>query len=262
MFRMKEIGYADTERHEESDMPLFDHFRPPVKSRLPWPTLHSGWMSEIAGRLNEILPASYVALERLYIGSQFEIDVATIGKIAEHGASSNGSHGGVVTLPRIYVPPQATATVPSTFPEIVELRVFSEEGSGPPVAAIELVSPANKDAPETRKAFVSKVATYLHSGISVVVMDVVTKYRANMHNELCTLFDLPAEAEMSGESALCAVSYRPVLRGGKPEIDIWTASFVLGDSLPTMPLRIVGDLFVPVEFEATYMDVCRARRLL
>ena len=27
-----------------------------------------------------------------------------------------------------------------------------------------------------------------------------------------------------------------------------------------MPLRLTGDLFVPVEFEATYQETCRQRR--
>jgi hypothetical protein len=29
-----------------------------------------------------------------------------------------------------------------------------------------------------------------------------------------------------------------------------------------MPLRLTGDLFVPVDFEATYMEACRRRRLV
>ena len=29
-----------------------------------------------------------------------------------------------------------------------------------------------------------------------------------------------------------------------------------------MPLRLTGDLFVPVEFEAAYMEACRKRKLL
>jgi hypothetical protein len=29
-----------------------------------------------------------------------------------------------------------------------------------------------------------------------------------------------------------------------------------------LPLRLTGDLFVPVDFEATYVETCRRRRLL
>jgi len=49
-------------------MPLYDHFRLPVKNRFPWESLHSVWMAELANRLNAILPTNYVALERMRIG--------------------------------------------------------------------------------------------------------------------------------------------------------------------------------------------------
>ena len=35
----------------------------------------------------------------------------------------------------------------------------------------------------------------------------------------------------------------------------------VGVALPTMPLRIVGSLFVPVDLEATYAEACRRRRI-
>ena len=31
--------------------------------------------------------------------------------------------------------------------------------------------------------------------------------------------------------------------------------------LPLLPLRLTGDLFVPVDFEAAYQEACRRRRL-
>jgi hypothetical protein len=37
--------------------------------------------------------------------------------------------------------------------------------------------------------------------------------------------------------------------------------FAVGDPLPELPLRLTGDLFVPVDFEATYQEACRRRRL-
>jgi hypothetical protein len=56
-----------------------------------------------------------------------------------------------------------------------------------------------------------------------------------------------------------AVAYRPVLREGKPLIDLWPARVGLGGDLPTLPLRLVNDLFVPVDFETTYQEACRRR---
>jgi hypothetical protein len=48
---------------------------------------------------------------------------------------------------------------------------------------------------------------------------------------------------------------------GPSEIEIWPATFSVGDPLPELPLRLTGDLFVPVDFEASYQEACRRRRL-
>lgn len=241
-------------------MPLYDHFRLPVKNRFPWESLHSVWMAELANRLNAILPTNYVALERMRIGYKLEIDVATLEIGTDSLAHENGSNGGVATRSRTYTPPAASATISTIFPDVIELRVFAQEGSASLVAAIELVSPGNKDRDEERMAFASKIATYLRAGVSVIVMDIVTTRRANLHNILCSLIGAPAEVELPADTHLYSAAYRPILRLGKPEIDIWTASFFVGDPLPTMPLRLIGDLFVPVEFEMAYTAACRQRR--
>jgi hypothetical protein len=68
-------------------------------------------------------------------------------------------------------------------------------------------------------------------------------------------------SEIPAQAALYAVAYRPVLRGEPAEIDIWPAIFAVGDPLPELPLRLTGDLFVPVDFEASYQVACRRRRL-
>ena len=54
-------------------------------------------------------------------------------------------------------------------------------------AAIELVSPGNKDRPEARRAFAAKCAGYLTAGVGLVVVDIVTDRLANLHNELIEL---------------------------------------------------------------------------
>jgi hypothetical protein len=130
------------------------------------------------------------------------------------------------------------------------------------VGAIELVSPGNKDRAEERLAFATRCANYLYQGVSVVLIDVVTRRRANLHNEIIRLMQASPELELPAEVELYAVSYRPVLRQERPEIDLWTEVCQVGAPLPTMPLRLTADLFVPVEFEVSYREACRRRRLI
>jgi hypothetical protein len=124
-----------------------------------------------------------------------------------------------------------------------------------------LISPANKDRDEERQAFVAKCARYLHQGVSVVVIDIVTTRHANLHNDLLHFLNAPAGLLPDGVE-LYAAAYRPVLRDQTPQIDVWAERCSVTAALPTVPLRLTGDLFVPVEFEATYLETCRQRRLI
>jgi hypothetical protein len=151
--------------------------------------------------------------------------------------------------------------MPAVFPETFAVRVYSTVGGLTLVGAIELISPGNKDRALERRAFATKCASYLYQGVSLIVIDIVTNRRANLHNEIIGLMGSGETFAMSADASLYAVAYRPVLRQERPEIDLWPATFNLGDPLPVLPLRLTDDLFVPVDFEAAYQEACRRRRL-
>ena len=67
--------------------------------------------------------------------------------------------------------------------------------------------------------------------------------------------------QLPDDAPLYAAAYRPVLRNETAQIDVWAQACAVGAALPTMPLRLTGDLFVPVDFESTYQEACRRRRL-
>jgi hypothetical protein len=152
-------------------------------------------------------------------------------------------------------------TVPAVFADDFEVRVFSSRSGPTLVAAIELASPRNKDRPEARKAFAVKCASYLHQGVSLIVVDVVTGRHANLHNETMQLLDASARYLLPAETALYAVAYRPVRRQEREEIDLWPAPLTLAAPLPVLPLALNAELSMPVDLEATYQDACRRRRL-
>lgn len=47
-----------------------------------------------------------------------------------------------------------------------------------------------------------------------------------------------------------------------PEIEVWAEPYRLGAPLPSLPLRLEGDMMVPIELEETYQEACRRRRIL
>jgi hypothetical protein len=237
-------------------MPLHDHFYPPMALELPWDTLHSSWASDLARRLNSHwLRRPFRAMEHTHIGARLEIDVAAVQRPPE-APVPGGDGERVATFPQVWAPPE-----PLVFADSFEVRIFEGPGGWTLVGAIELVSPSNKDRADRCAAFVAKCAAYLHAGVSVVIVDVVTERHANLHHQLLDQLRVTA-ARLADDVRLYAAAYRPVTREGRSEFDIWAEPCPLGADLPTMPLRLTGDLFVPVELELAYMETCRSHQAL
>jgi hypothetical protein len=216
----------------------------------------------LADALNEKwLPPEFLAEEYTHSGTHLEIDVATFEQLCVRSESlPNGSPTATISPP-LWAPPAAPRTMPAIFPDSFEVRVFANTGGLTLVAAIELISPGNKDRPEERRAFATKCASYVYQGISLIMIDIVTSRRANLHNETMRLLNAPTEMDLPDDVDLYAVAYRPVQRQQRSELDLWPVPCKLGEPLPILPLRLTGDLFVPVDFESTYMEACRRRRL-
>jgi hypothetical protein len=129
------------------------------------------------------------------------------------------------------------------------------------VAAIELVSPANKDRNETRRAFAAKCAAYLQRGIGLVVVDIVTSRHANLHDELVELIAPDGGFAFAEPTPLYATAYRPMHRQQRNEIDLWREPLAVGGLLPTLPLAVRGLASLPIDLETTYMEARTRGRL-
>ena len=243
-------------------MPLLDHFHPPVSEETGWESFHANWATRLADALTLLVPHEYRVEEYAYHGPSLEIDVATFERpISTLPPSGNGPATAVLEAPP-YVVPAPTQVMPSAFPDTFAVRIFRTRAGKTRVAAIELVSPRNKDRPEARRSFATKCASYLIQGISLIVIDIVTERRANLHNETMQLMEAAPELHYPPGVFIYAVAYRPLQREERDEIDLWKRELTVGEPLPTMPLRLTGDLFVPVDFEAAYQEACRRRRLI
>lgn len=235
-------------------MPLLDHFHPPLYPHHHWESFHSNWATRIADGIAALLPPGFQVEEHTHAGVGFEIDVAAY----QHNGSVDS--GGTALATTTYAPPKPEHTIPAAFPETFEVRVFSTVAGLTLVGVVELVSPSNKDRPAERLAFATKCASYLAQGVSVVIIDVVTNRQANLHNEIMRVMEV-AGLDFASDVALYATAYRPATRGDQGQIDMWKRALTLGAALPTLPLRLTGDLFVPVDFESAYQEACRRRRL-
>lgn len=227
---------------------LLDHFRPPLSVQRHWHAFHSAWCNSLATHLNERLPTGYFAEPNVQFG--IEIDVAAFDEGAETALAFTS-----------WLAPPPMQTIPlALVTDLVEVLVYSQEGGSKLAGAIELVSPANKDRASHREAFVAKCAAYVQQGIGLIIIDVVTDRRANLHTELLAHLQSPQIASL--EADIYAAAYRPVKREQDAELQIWPHRLAIGGSLPTLPLWLPGNLCVGVDLAATYERTCRDQRIL
>lgn len=250
-------------------MPLLDHFRPPLSDTRHWESFHARWAGAIADELNEkLLPAGYYAEEQVHVG-RLEIDVAAFEGGTRNAGSNRppvdraGNGAGVATMPAAvaWSPPAPDLLLPAVFPDSIEVLVYSGEAGPTLVAAIELVSPGNKDREETRRAFAAKCAAYLQRGIGLVVVDTVTSRQANLYGDVIRSIGLPDAAARLPDDPLYAAAFRPVLRDDAPLIETWHRPLAIGQPLPTLPLAIDKGIVLPLDLELTYTDARRRRRM-
>ena len=241
-------------------MPLLDHFHPPLSIARHWEALHARWAGAIADGLNHDLLPPYYAEEQIHIGSRVEIDVATFDENARVDTAT--TDGGIATLPaRVWAPPAPVLQMPAIFPDSLEILVFNQEAGPTLVAAIELISPGNKDRKETRRGFAAKCASYLQQGIGLIIVDIVTSRTANLHNELVELMETGAGFLLRPDP-LYAVAYRPVRRPDLERIHIWPATLTVGQPLPILPLALDKAQVIPLDLESSYHEACQRRGLI
>src|SRR5262245_57597171 len=162
---------------------------------------------------------------QVQLGGRIEVDVASF----EDAPDTAPAAGGTATLTRAaWAPPAPAMVVPAAFPDEIEVRVFSSEGGPTLMAAVELVSPRNKDRPEARRVFAAKCAAYLSWGVGLVVVDVVTVRQANLHDEMVRQLGLDEQFLLPAEAVLYAVAYRPALRQDRELVDVWPHTLALG----------------------------------
>jgi hypothetical protein len=207
-------------------MPLRDHFRPPLDNVASWEELHGQWPAVIVQHLGKKLPDGYVAAPRVHSGAQMEIDVS--------------------------------AEVPD-FDEY-EVRIYDVQRGRTLVAAIEIVSPANKDRPEHRNAFVGKCAALLQKGVAVSIVDLVTVRHFNLYAAVLAFLGHTDPTLCDPPPHIYATSCR-WFQKEKTMLKAWSHILTIGRPLPTLPLWLNGELVVPLELEQSYEQACRDLRI-
>jgi hypothetical protein len=238
-------------------MPLLDHFHPPISQRRSWEGFHGLWAAALVEKLNrDILGDEYFADMQVHVGSQVEVDIATLEEQAPAARDA-----ATAMLTRVWTPPATELVIPAIFPDDIEVQVFATSTGATLVAAIELVSPGNKDRVEARRAFVAKCASYLARGIGLIVVDIVTNRLANLHNELMSWLGQGPAYLLPASTTTYAVAYRPSRQPSGDQVELWPHPLLLGQPLPLLPLGMRNAGSIPIDLEETYSEARQRSRL-
>jgi hypothetical protein len=227
-----------------------------------WDGVHQVWIVELLYWVKPRLPAGY----RAYIGTT---PTFAIGAPADERPDMS-----VRTVPQGNGPqtsaPQPLPSGPGEpteqpDQEIAVATLASDkavfvEYQGRLIAAVELVSPRNKDRPSACAAYASNYAGYLLKGVNLLLVDV------HRHPLRFSFADRIAE-ELQMEQPPCpapfAVSYRvgePAPNGGR-FLAIWRRTLTVGMPLPPLRLHLSVTDSVPVDLEQTYSRATSAAYL-
>ena len=225
-------------------MPLHDW-----TDRPGWEGVHHLWITELLRWVKPRLPAGY----RAYIGSAPAVAVGaplerpdvSVRQWAEQPASAqNPSASG-----------EATADEPDEEIAVAALdpgKSLYVEKAGRLVAAVELVSPRNKDRPVARDTYLTRYLGYLLEGVHLLLIDVHRK-------PLQFSFSDRIAQELQIAQPSCPPPFVVVYQVGGPAatggrlLAIWRRPLTPGTPLPVMRLPLTEAVGVPVDLEQTYM---------
>jgi hypothetical protein len=214
-----------------------------------WEGVHQVWMVEMLYWIKPRLPAGY----RAYIGTTptFAIDAPAEERPAP-------------TEPE---PPAAGPANPSEEPDqeiavatLAADRALFVESQGRLIAAVELVSPRNKDRAAARAAYASAYVGYLLKGVHLLLVDV---HRSPLRFSFADRIAQELQFEQPACPAPFEIAYRvgePAPNGGR-FLAIWRRPLALGSPLPPLRLPLSASEEVPVDLEGTYTRAAAAAYL-
>jgi hypothetical protein len=210
---------------------------------------HQDWTIELRRTLNAgLLPSGYVALTDQRAGGPIP-DVLTLRRSSK-SSDSDRSDGGLAVAD---APPRARYILESTDDAAIYAhranRIVIQHRHGEVVAVVEIVSPGNKSSQAALGAFVRKAAELIWQGIHLLVVDLFPPSERDpqgIHKEIwdevsAAPFTLPAD------KPLTVAAYRSA-----PTKTAYVEPIAVGDPLPSLPIFLTVDEYVPAPLEETY----------
>jgi hypothetical protein len=200
----------------------------------------------------------------VHLGSYYEIDVCTFEQYEEGEpafGSSRQSNVGIATAPQAL--PVPTLTLDAEFPEQYahEVLIFDLERERRLVAAALIVSPSNKNRPESRQLFLAKCFNLLREDVCLSIVDLVTIRQFNFYTELLAMLNRGDPAWSAPVPPIYAVTCRKRKVGRQTKLDTWSHPLAVGLPLPSLPVWLSETQNVVLDLESSYEETCRVLRI-
>jgi hypothetical protein len=206
---------------------------------------HQRWISALSDALNGgVLPQEYFALPEQNIRGPIP-DVLTLRLAPAGDEESDGGLGVATAPPRVRLVRRSEADIYAAKADLITVR----HRHGDVVAIVEIVSPGNKASRSEFRAFVEKSAALIRQDVHVLVIDLFPPGPRDPQGIHKAIWDEFLEEELSfpPQKRLTLAAYD----AGPPRVAY--VEFVgVGDPLPSMPLFLKPETYVPAPLEATY----------
>jgi hypothetical protein len=214
-----------------------------------WDSVHPLWMTYLIEYIQPRLPDGYKA----FLGGVPALTVATAnGKpdvgVRRWGPEQPAAAAAVGTA--VLEPDQEQSVAIRLDPQ----RAVHIDLHGQLVAAIELVSPRNKDRADAKETYTNRYLGYLRLGVHLLLVDVLPKPRGFSFADALTV---GLGMDLSPLPSPFAAAYRvgevvPVGDDMGSLVGVWRRPLAVGQPLPTLPLPLSVHRAVSVDLEETY----------
>lgn len=214
---------------------------------------HTAWITELRSTLNAgLLPRGYYALAEQHAGGAIA-DVLTLHASPaplDRCAPSPGTGGTALAEapPRVR---RRETIEPATLASRRRTLAVRHVSGHRLVALLEIVSPANKDRPQSVQQFATKAVEALEAGIHVLLVDLFPPGPCDpqgMHGLVRQgLEQSDAPYDLPADEPLTLASY-----AAGPKVEVFLEHLAAGARLPDMPLFLGPDRYVSVPLERTY----------
>jgi hypothetical protein len=237
-------------------MLLRDHFHPPISRTFSWEGFYGTWPGMLVGRVRGLLPPGYIAEPRARMGQYFELDIGAFKRESSSPDNSDANHG-ASTLSQTITEPTVSADIDIGDQHEYEVLIYDVMREKTLVAAVEFVSPGNKDRVEHRQAFVAKCSALIQRNVGVAIVDIVTDRGGNLYVELLDELGVIDPTLGAEPPSLYATTCRTRNNMHRNRFEAWAYPVVLGQPLPAIPLWYAPARAVTLDLEGSYEDTCR-----